>query len=315
MTGQIRHGVVGAVEAVREIERAVLHRQRPVHAAAVAKSPARAIEPAAGPPSAPETAGVMRTAAAALGRPVLVGLGVPPETGQGVASARFRAGEAARTGLTGRLGHAMGEVVVEALRRSGRGLTREKLAGAFDGPPFDTGALPRQVLESVLATHPTLVDADGRRPSPAFVDPARYLPELPVPPEPLEATPPRLAARDVTDFIGLRHAVAAALAGAEGDHDLVEDFQLAVDEMVSNAVRHGRPPVDVTLWAAAGTAVCRVTDRGAGPADPFAGYGPAHGEDLSRGGMGLWLARQLCDHVDVVHEDGGVSVRLTTDLR
>ena len=81
-------------------------------------------------------------AAAAIGRPVLVGLGVPAETGTGAALARFRAGEAGRAGLTGRLGHAMGEVVVEALRRGGRGVTREKLATAFAGPPFETGALP-----------------------------------------------------------------------------------------------------------------------------------------------------------------------------
>src|SRR3712207_7482210 len=49
--------------------------------------------------------------------------------------------------------------------------------------------------------------------------------------------------------------------------------------------------------------VCSIDDRGPGLADPFAGYGPAHGEDLSRGGMGLWLARQLCDHVDLSGDD------------
>ena len=57
-----------------------------------------------------------------------------------------------------------------------------------------------------------------------------------------------------------------------------------------------------------------IADRGPGWDDPFAGYGPAHGEDLSRGGMGLWLARQLCDHVDIEHGDDGVRVRLTTRL-
>ncbi len=81
-------------------------------------------------------------AAAALGRPVLVGLGVPMDSGDGVALARFRAGASARAGLTGRLGHAMGEVVVEALRRSGRGVTRDRLAAALAGPPFHTGAFP-----------------------------------------------------------------------------------------------------------------------------------------------------------------------------
>ena len=43
-----------------------------------------------------------------------------------------------------------------------------------------------------------------------------------------------------------------------------------------------------------------IHDSGHGLDDPFAGYGPAHGEDLSHGGMGLWLARQLCDHVAII---------------
>ena len=121
-----------------------------------------------------------------------------------------------------------------------------------------------------------------------------------MPDEPLEATTPRLTAPDVSDFTGLRHALAAELAGTgAGDPDLLEDFRLAVDEMVSNAVRHGRPPVGLRLWTAADRIVCTISDGGPGWDDAFAGYGPAHGDDLSRGGMGLWLARQLCDHVDI----------------
>jgi anti-sigma regulatory factor (Ser/Thr protein kinase) len=85
--------------------------------------------------------------------------------------------------------------------------------------------------------------------------------------------------------------------------------------MTTNALRHGRPPVDLRLWADADRLVCTVTDRGAGLQDPFIGYGPAHGDDLSLGGMGLWLARQLCDHVDITRTGDGVRVRLTTVLR
>ena len=33
------------------------------------------------------------------------------------------------------------------------------------------------------------------------------------------------------------------------------------------------------------------------------------------GGMGVWPARQLCDHVDVSSGPGGVTMRLTTALR
>ncbi|SNS31836.1 Anti-sigma regulatory factor (Ser/Thr protein kinase) [Geodermatophilus saharensis] len=180
---------------------------------------------------------------------------------------------------------------------------------------FDTRRLPEPVLESARRTHPHLVTPRGRVRNGGYVDPAVFLRDLPAPPEPLEQGTPRLTARDVTDFIGLRHAVAAELATLPGPRDVVEDLLLAVDEMTSNAVRHGRPPVDLELWTDAGRVVCRITDRGPGPADPFAGYGPAHGEDLSRGGMGLWLARQLCDHVHVARTAEATSVRLVTRLR
>ena len=185
---------------------------------------------------------------------------------------------------------------------------------------FDTQRLPDPVLESAGRTHSRLATADGWVPSPTYTDPATYLRTMPVPDEPLERTPPRLSAADVTDFIALRHAVAAELAGLRADAELVEDFLLAVDEMTSNALRHGRPPVALRLWTAADRIVCTISDEGPGWDDPFAGYGPAHGSDLSRGGMGLWIARQLCDHVDISggdHHpgDGSVSVRLTTFLR
>jgi anti-sigma regulatory factor (Ser/Thr protein kinase) len=186
---------------------------------------------------------------------------------------------------------------------------------------FDTQRLPPPLLDSAVATHPALVRSDGAASvNPSFVDPATYLRNLPVADEPLEATAPRLTAPDVSDFTGLRHALAAELADTGGDPDLLEDFRLAVDEMVSNAVRHGRPPVGLRLWTAADRIVCTISDGGPGWDDAFAGYGPAHGEDLSRGGMGLWLARQLCDHVDISgghgsSGDAGVEVRLTVLLR
>ena len=180
---------------------------------------------------------------------------------------------------------------------------------------FDTTRLPDQVLESVARTHPTVVAGRTRTANPRFVDPAEYLRRLPEPPEPLQATRPRLAVDDVADPIALRHAVATELAAVRGPREVVEDFLLAVDEMTSNAFRHGGPPVGLRLWTSAERVVCTVSDSGPGLTDPFAGYGPAHGEDLSRGGMGLWLARQLCDHVDIRTGPDGVTVRLTTGLR
>lgn len=179
---------------------------------------------------------------------------------------------------------------------------------------FDTQRLPDPVLASALRTHSGVVTPAGWAPNPDFTSPAEYVRTLPVPAEPLEATPPRLAAPDVTDFIGLRHAVAAELATVPGSRDAIDDYLLAVDEMSSNAGRHGRPPIGLRLWIAPDRIVCTIDDRGPGWDDPFAGYGPAHGEDLSRGGMGLWLARQLCDHVDITTDAEGTRVRLTLRL-
>jgi anti-sigma regulatory factor (Ser/Thr protein kinase) len=178
----------------------------------------------------------------------------------------------------------------------------------------DTRRLPDPVLESAVRTHPGLVTAAGRGPNPRYVDPDTYLRGLPVPQEPLEDTEPLLAAPSVSDYRGLRRAVSAELATVEAPADLLDDFLLAVDEMTSNALRHGLPPVGLRLWASDDRVVCTISDHGPGFDDPFAGYGPAHGDDLSRGGMGVWLARQLCDHVDITHDGEGVRVRLTLRL-
>jgi anti-sigma regulatory factor (Ser/Thr protein kinase) len=180
---------------------------------------------------------------------------------------------------------------------------------------FDTTRLPAQVVDSVARTHPTVVTGSSRTPNPDFVDPAEYLRGLPVPVEPLQGSAPRLAVDGVADPIALRHAVAAELAAVQGPREVVEDFLLAVDETTSNAIRHGAPPVALRLWTSADRLVCTVTDSGPGLDDPFAGYGPAHGDDLSRGGMGIWLARQLCDHVDISSGTDGLTVRLATALR
>ena len=181
----------------------------------------------------------------------------------------------------------------------------------------DTRRVPGPLVEAARATHP-LLQADGREePNPDHVDAAEYLADLPVPAEPLESREPLVRADSVRDLRGLRRDLAARAAHAlpAGSEPALEDFLLAVDEMTTNALRHGRPPVDLRLWADEKRLVCTITDRGAGLQDPFIGYGPAHGDDLSLGGMGLWLARQLCDHVDITMTGDGVHVRLTTVLR
>jgi anti-sigma regulatory factor (Ser/Thr protein kinase) len=105
------------------------------------------------------------------------------------------------------------------------------------------------------------------------------------------------------------------LATLVPDREQQEDLHLAAAEIAANAFRHGVRPVSARVWADVGMVVCVISDRGTSYRDPFSGFVPAHGLDLSHGGMGLWLARKLWDHVDVLPADEGLSVRLSTRLR
>jgi anti-sigma regulatory factor (Ser/Thr protein kinase) len=124
-----------------------------------------------------------------------------------------------------------------------------------------------------------------------------------------------MAVDDVPTLPELRHALGRALAEHVPDRDQQEDLHLGVSEVAANAFRHGRRPVSARLWTDGRQVVCTVTDGGTGFDDPVAGFIPAHGFDLGRGGMGLWLARKLWDSVDLIREPAGLTVRLAAALR
>jgi anti-sigma regulatory factor (Ser/Thr protein kinase) len=105
------------------------------------------------------------------------------------------------------------------------------------------------------------------------------------------------------------------IASLVPDREQQEDLQLAASEIAANAFRHGVRPVSARVWGDGERVVCVISDAGTTYSDPFSGFLPAHGLDLSQGGMGLWLARKLWDHVDVLSLPAGLSVRLSTRVR
>ncbi|MGY1690252.1 anti-sigma factor RsbA family regulatory protein [Geodermatophilus sp. SYSU D01105] len=179
---------------------------------------------------------------------------------------------------------------------------------------YDRRTLPPEVVETATRTHPELVSPGRRTVSPHYRDPAEYLAGLPVPREPVEDTPPVLVVDDAPTLAGLRHAIGAVLAAEVPDRELREDLHLATSEVAANAFRHGRRPVSARIWTDGRRMVCTITDSGTGFGDPLSGFRPAHGADLSRGGMGLWLARKLWDSVDLLPRPDGLCVRLSTRL-
>lgn len=150
--------------------------------------------------------------------------------------------------------------------------------------------------------------------SPAYRDPVDYLPRLPWRSDPLEDTAPVLAVDDAPSLFALRQQICWALTDRVPDPDQRADLHLAAAEVAANAFRHGQRPVSARMWSDGERLVCTITDSGHSFADPLAGFQPAHGSDLSRGGMGLWLARRLWDSVDLLPRPDGLTVRLGTRL-
>ncbi|MFI5843195.1 anti-sigma factor RsbA family regulatory protein [Catenuloplanes sp. NPDC051500] len=164
--------------------------------------------------------------------------------------------------------------------------------------PYDTRALPTQVLADALRTHPVVRDP-ARRDSPGYLHPASLLTEL------VEQLPPVTGLplldrvlHDVTDLSAARQALRVIAAG--WPEELLEDLQLCVTEIAVNGLRHGTGERRLRVWRHGDSVVCEVTDEGPGPTDPLAGYAAPAGAGL--GGRGLWIVRQLCDAVAI---DGG----------
>jgi anti-sigma regulatory factor (Ser/Thr protein kinase) len=171
--------------------------------------------------------------------------------------------------------------------------------------------LPTRVLDAAEFTHPYFRTTTSRTPNGRYLEPADYLRRFaPMEPDPLEATAPALDIDQPTGLAELRREFHAALAASPLSPAIMHDFVLAVSEVATNAGLYGTPPVRVRLWSTPSRSLCAITDCGAGFDDPLAGYLPADRHSPSRGGMGLWLARQLCDHVDMSVTPEGFTVRL-----
>src|SRR5579862_1343726 len=94
----------------------------------------------------------------------------------------------------------------------------------------------------------------------------------------------------------LRAAVLAHTAQAGLPEDRASDLVLAVHELAANAVAHGAGHGRLRMWHLAGVLSCEVVDGGrSGGADPAETPDPWPTVD----GHGLWLVREVADHLDL----------------
>jgi anti-sigma regulatory factor (Ser/Thr protein kinase) len=159
--------------------------------------------------------------------------------------------------------------------------------------PYDARGLDEEVLRSAERTHPTLDFGGEQAGSPSY----RVAP----PPEcnpPLPAPPPRAA---TLEFGPSDLAAVRALAAEEGVRSGVttqrlHDLKLIANELASNAIQHGGPPMVISVWPDSSRILCEVSNQGCID-DPLAGRrNPIPNEP---GGMGLWIVNQLSELVEV----------------
>ncbi|MEE6309447.1 ATP-binding protein [Plantactinospora veratri] len=129
-----------------------------------------------------------------------------------------------------------------------------------------------------------------------------------------DAAPPLLTETFDGDRVTeIRHAVAARAEAAGLSGARLDDFVLAVNELMTNAVRHGGGQGWLRLWRTGEILYCLVSDTGAG-------IGADRLDDRRRplpeiaGGWGLWLARQLSDEMVVDSGPAGTTVRISAHL-
>jgi anti-sigma regulatory factor (Ser/Thr protein kinase) len=175
---------------------------------------------------------------------------------------------------------------------------------------YDVRTTPVPVLDDVARTHPRTALPGGRHPAnEPYIDPRVFLAERrPLPPDRLRATAPR-AELTGPSASRARQAVRETAPTGLAASDL-DEFLVAVSEIVTNAARYGQPPARMRIWTDTARVIVEVTDAGHGPGDPFAGLLP--GNNANGGGLGLWITHQICGHVAFTSDEHGFTVRLST---
>lgn len=168
--------------------------------------------------------------------------------------------------------------------------------------PYDARALPEEILGHAMDTHPQMVDAGGTSVSESYEDPLAFCRRLDAEVEPNGGEPALELSFGLDDLPTLRRLVgrAARDAGLPPAHS--DELVFAINEIATNALIHGLPPATVRVLHADGEVVVEVSDAGDGIGDVLAGQLTPAADGL--GGRGLWLARQLCDAVEVRHGEG-----------
>ena len=173
--------------------------------------------------------------------------------------------------------------------------------------PYDARTVNEDILTEARRTHPGCVSGRRIQASPEYVEPGVYARGCDS--APLPEPPPDAARMDFgRELAGLRRFVAhqAAEHGLTGHR--ISLLVAAVNEVASHVVELGCGHGTVRIWARRRSIVCDVREPAGSITDPFLGY-RLPTLDVKPGDR-FWLARQVCEFVEIRSGEQGSTIRL-----
>jgi anti-sigma regulatory factor (Ser/Thr protein kinase) len=172
--------------------------------------------------------------------------------------------------------------------------------------PYDTENLDRDVLAEARRSHPFIRRHGAEWFSDDYLGTdhcgSAFSQPLPEPPaSAVDLVFQTGSLREMRSLV-LEHALHAGLGRPRAD-----DAVAAVNEVVSNTMRHGGGQGRLRIWTTTETLVCEVSDDGH-LHEPLVGR--VRPELGTSGGRGLWMVNQLCELVQVRSWPTGTTIRM-----
>ncbi|MGF1597409.1 MAG: MEDS domain-containing protein [Acidimicrobiales bacterium] len=177
---------------------------------------------------------------------------------------------------------------------------------------YDRRFTAENIVDELMKTHPCMWGSSSCGPSSHYVEPVHYLADH-LPEHRLQPDRPADAMVEEPTPLTARHCL-EALMSDRTDARTGLNLEIALSEVVTNAVVHGAPPITMRCWLEPTSIVCAVTDSGPGVSDPLTGWLPPVDPLALGGGRGLWAARQITDDLTIVSHPGDCTVTFTASL-
>ena len=184
---------------------------------------------------------------------------------------------------------------------------------AFDGSPawrllcpYDTDVLPHEVIEEAFRSHPTISSDGTEIRSDSYRDLSTVAAPFDLPLSP-PAVEPEVATFELGNLSDVRTFVGTRALNHGLDPHRAADLVLALNEIATNSLRHGGGRGTLRLWRENGSLICEISDTGRIDRPLLGRERPSPG---STSGLGVWLANQLVDLVQIRTFPDGSVVRI-----